>query len=438
MAKKITNSIANQSTGNAPVADTNQYKIANTDKDNIEDTSSGIPTVTAKDLENDKWENINMPVYIKPVNTGDNTKYHFTDPNKKAAATGADELEEENSNNYSPMQKTVFANNPATAKGVNDDALKPKPLTFSDFANALSRQSQSTPEDEAKLRKRQTAMTMLGALSDGIAGMANIFAANKGALPVKHDPVTRELDAKYQDILNRRRANRDRWDNIRLQAGMTDLSQRLQDAREQRMLAAKQKATEIEYARELQKLGITHEQAKELLRQKQGFEDYQTDKKFGHDMQLTEYKEGQQNKRTAATNATSVENNIRTINGKNNDKGGMLSFGGNNLNIDKKILPSLLGKVANEARIIRVKTIDKNGKNTNVPLNSYLGIDTNKDLSLQDAQRILTYIDKNARAISGDAKLNISRALESVVYNNGGNQITTNTNPSGGTKLGLK
>ena len=67
MAKKITNiNQVKQDLGNAPVGDSSP-KIANTDKDNIKDTSSGIPTVTAKDLENDKWENINMPVYINPV-----------------------------------------------------------------------------------------------------------------------------------------------------------------------------------------------------------------------------------------------------------------------------------------------------------------------------------------------------------------------------------
>ena len=84
------------------------------------------------------------------------------------------------------------------------------------------------------MRKRRGAIMLLGVLRDGIAGIANIFSAREGAVPVRHDPVTDRLDAWYKDILDERRRLRRYWDDAETRARMADLSGKLSDEREKR------------------------------------------------------------------------------------------------------------------------------------------------------------------------------------------------------------
>ena len=109
---------------------------------------------------------------------------------------------------------------------------KPRMNGYGDIIADMRKRLDVQPGQEEKDRKRQRAMLVLGALSDGIAGMANIFAARKGALPVWHDPVTNELDARYQAVLDERRRRSGYWNDIEARMRMADLNEKLR--REQR------------------------------------------------------------------------------------------------------------------------------------------------------------------------------------------------------------
>ena len=137
----------------------------------------------------------------------------------------------------------VVADDEKQAPGEDTQGFK----SYGDIVSEIRKHSEVTPDEEKKELKRHRAMLMLGALSDGIAGMANIFAARKGALPVRHDPVTRQLDSRYHALLKERRRRSGWWDDIEARARMSDLNGKLADEQERRRLG---KLSEVENQRD--------------------------------------------------------------------------------------------------------------------------------------------------------------------------------------------
>lgn len=129
-------------------------------------------------------------------------------------------------------ENLLYATDPAENAGLyqgqaGSTMYTPQVKSYGDIIANIRKQDEVSPVQEEKDRKRQRAMLILGALSDGIAGMANIFAARKGALPVWHDQVTDGLDARYQAVLDQRRRRSAYWNDVESRIRMSDLSGKL-------------------------------------------------------------------------------------------------------------------------------------------------------------------------------------------------------------------
>lgn len=129
---------------------------------------------------------------------------------------------------------------------------------YGDIIAEMRKYSEVSPDQEEKDRKRHRAMLLLGALSDGIAGIANIFAARKGALPVWHDPVTAELDARYKAILDERRNRSAYWDDMEARARMADMGAKLSNERQQRHIDKMSENDIVEYPDAMKPYGVNY------------------------------------------------------------------------------------------------------------------------------------------------------------------------------------
>lgn len=143
-----------------------------------------------------------------------------------AEVPGAAKREINVADNFLPTEGTEVDAAPADLQD-NTGMETPRVRNYADIIAGIRKRDEVSPAQEEKDRKRQRAMLVLGALSDGIAGMANIFAARKGALPVWHDPVTNELDARYRAILDERRRRSGYWNDAEARVRMADLNEKL-------------------------------------------------------------------------------------------------------------------------------------------------------------------------------------------------------------------
>lgn len=87
-----------------------------------------------------------------------------------------------------------------------------------DIADAYYRDKMPTEEELKKERKRENARSIISAIADGVSAVSNLYFTGKGAKNVEQTSMSEANTKRYQEILDRRRKTKEKWDDARLAA----------------------------------------------------------------------------------------------------------------------------------------------------------------------------------------------------------------------------
>lgn len=88
----------------------------------------------------------------------------------------------------------------------------------SDILNAIYKDQMPTEEELKKERKREKARSIISAIADGASAISNLYFTGKGAKNVEQTSMSEANAKRYQEILDRRRKSKEKWDDVRLAA----------------------------------------------------------------------------------------------------------------------------------------------------------------------------------------------------------------------------
>lgn len=88
----------------------------------------------------------------------------------------------------------------------------------SDILNAIYKDQMPTEEELAKEKKRENARQIISAIADGASAISNLYFTGKGAKSVEQTSMSEANAKRYQEILDRRRKLKEKWDDARLAA----------------------------------------------------------------------------------------------------------------------------------------------------------------------------------------------------------------------------